>query len=393
MLLIIFAVLHLVIIIGTLLMYLSQNSFENHVTFEAPTQMPLGIGSVRDINFDILPSSKNKTARRDVSMDHYNYDDGLVNFICNDNHVIRQIQKYQWQMAMEEVLPGVPVYMNDKEMGFYDELYGALNLQLPPDKHPEDFESLLYYRIFKSGNDNIRSLLYEEAFHLTNQSAAFQQINCPADECAHSWVQRYSAADLRGIGNPKTLEIDSKHSTEGKLNQQQQQISSHSLRPYKKRFAFTFVREPIVRFVSAINEMECRAQEFRQRLQTIPVNGTLGSAERFVDWIHFILKSSATSSIIRQYQDIELGHVAPMVGTLVIGRRLEKQGLHLYRIERFGSEWYRLAMDVQWPHLATVYRKRRNAGFGRHKAAEDPHHIVQNAMTFLTTAGHRTRLR
>lgn len=311
---------------------------------------------------NIVNVSTTKSSRKRPSI----HDKAVVNYFCHDLDAVIFLQQRQWLTAAALLMPNVTISMNDKDFGLYDELYGAISIQLKPSQAADILSpsSLVYYRIFKSGNDNIRSLLHEYAFILTNETAKFSKSGCPQSKnCAHNLVHRITAGNLR------------------------YDLPTAGLVPYTPRFAFTFVREPILRFVSALNEVEYRGQVHTDRLSALPVHAPLGTLERLQEWMRVILLSAGSQSWLRLYGAIELGHIAPQIGTILFASALEEQEghtFHLYHIERFQQEWQRLAKEANLSSLGDLVVKRKH--WHKHKASSDPFNTSYVALSFLSLA-------
>lgn len=251
------------------------------------------------------------------------------------------------------------------DMSFYDEYFGTLQMVIRNNKanplsNSSMVKSLNYYRIFKCGNDNVRSLLYEAAHAITHQNLFFR-IQCAAEECAHEDILRYSPTEQRN--------------------------GSHFQHHPSGRLAFTFVRDPISRFISAINEIECRAQKFKWRQPLLPVSSSLGTHERLHEWIEFLVFNISGSQLeLWKYEDIELSHLAPMVGTIVQGNRIEGRRFHVFHVEDFLQGWQRLSQLSNLPLLSDLAAKREKTGWDQHECSRDPHHIVSNYSQFFDPA-------
>lgn len=283
----------------------------------------------------------------------------VVHQSCFNKSQIAMIQKKQWILSLKELSLEHLLPENDLGiMDFYDELFGTLQLRIDNKRNPwtqhAHFNLITYYRIFKCGNDNVRSLLYEAAYLMSNQSFVFEQLRCSAEQCAHEHIHRVSPSEQREFFNSKKKK--------------------------QNNFAFTFVRNPISRFISAINEIECRALNFPERQALLPVKGAIGSPERLQQWIKFILLGIAGSQQrLWQFQDIELAHLAPMVGSIVHGNVVEVKGLKLFRVEDFLQSWSDISLLTGIPAFESIaHRKELTHGWSQHECSSDNMHIVKN---------------
>lgn len=284
-------------------------------------------------------------------------DEALRRFICHDEDIASIIQREQWLRAHMEVFGHGFLAMNDKDMNFYREGYGALDVSLM--NNPKNLSSLVYYRIYKVGNDNIRALLYEYAFNRSGEMDRFASSGCPADHCIHPNVTRLGMGKL-----PKML------------------FSSTD------RFVFTFVRHPIARFISAMNEIESRAYADKNKLGILPLHAKIGTVERVMEFINMILMSGGSGSLFRMYDGVELAHIAPMMGTIFLARSTEKSPLRMFKIEDFGSEWRRLSRVAAVPELERIFwERKKQQNWLIHASAKDPLEVTRIASSFFAIAG------
>eukprot|EP01039_Chlorochromonas_danica_P004935 gene4935-5418_t len=286
--------------------------------------------------------------------------DSLKGFICLDSDVIDYVQRQLWLKAHIDLYGHAILPMNDKDMGFYHEAFGALDVTLY--NNTRNFSSLVYYRMYKGGNDNIRAMLFEYAFNVSNESERYGSSGCPADWCSHKAVMRRTAIDLRELSVPFPPD----------------------------RFVFTFVRHPIIRFISAMNEVENRAQEDPAKAAILAkvLKQPLGSVERVKEFIHMILSSGGTGSLFRLYEDVELKHIAPMVGPLLLAHSVERSMIRLYKLEQFGLEWKRLSRNIELPVLYDLYQGRsKRRDWLVHASSMDSHNVTRAAAAFLFIAG------
>jgi hypothetical protein len=300
------------------------------------------------------------------AMSHYAKD--ITDYLCLDEKAIIQFQLHQWYQAAHEVFGNVSanIGVSDKDMGFYKETYGALNVHLSRRKNENELglDSLLYHRIYKNGNDNIRSLLYEYAHYMTHEHNTFLTQQCPADKCAHKNVESFYTSQLRAM-NQST-----------------------------KRHAFTFVREPIVRFVSAVNEIESRAYLEQSKSEQLRLIQPLGTHHRFMEFVDKVLLSGASKFLFRDNERIEMGHIAPMIGTLLFAKSVDRNPLHLYRFEEFKTEWHRLSEDTKLRELKFVFDRRKSrSDWVQHASATDPVNVTKSSLQFLSLAGNEAKRR
>lgn len=286
-------------------------------------------------------------------------EEAMRRFVCFDEEVVNHLQRKLWLAAHWEVHGNTNLAMNDKDMGFYHEAYGALDVKLAG--NAKNYSSIVYYRIYKVGNDNIRSLLFEHAFNQTDQMALFAAMGCPADRCQHEHVTRLDMGMLRDPSLP-VFPAD--------------------------RFVFTFVRHPIVRFISAMNEIESRAVGNPRKTRSLPFQHEIGSVERVMDFIDLVLSTGGSGAPFRLLEDIELGHIAPMIGTLFLARSVERSNLQVYKLENFGGDWRRLSRHAAIPQLEGIFMHRKQGkNWLVHASASDPYNVTRAATSLLAIAG------
>jgi hypothetical protein len=191
-------------------------------------------------------------------------EDNLRRFVCYDRDVVNHLQRQLWMAAHRETLGKSKIAINDKDMDFYHEGYGSLDVTLESNRN--NFTSLVYYRIYKVGNDNIRSLLFEYAFNASGDADKFAASGCPSDSCAHMNVQR--------LGMWQVVHATKMYSSD--------------------RFVFTFVRHPIVRFISGMNEIESRARPDIEKTKLMKLKHPVGSVERVMEFIDMIIASGGS---------------------------------------------------------------------------------------------------
>lgn len=123
--------------------------------------------------------------------------------------------------------------------------------------------------------------------------------------------------------------------------------------PGKDIYPFTFIRDPIERFISGYNEIEYRAAVINSvkaiAKKVFRFTSAVGEPSRVKEFITMLVAANGSKTSKRfgpssenAYRLGQLGHVSPMIGTLLIAQEIEQQPLHLYRVESFDSEWRRL---------------------------------------------------
>lgn len=129
-----------------------------------------------------------------------------------------------------------------KDQDFYSHNFGITVLDLPLNN--AHIEKLVYHRIYKSGNDNIRNLLHRFALGLYGTPDPSNGTIFDGVKDQEQLLARFAIDKCIGDGcqHPKIIHL-----------------SSYPLREQKYRHentvSFTFVRHPVTRFISAMNEV------------------------------------------------------------------------------------------------------------------------------------------
>jgi len=279
-------------------------------------------------------------------------------FICSDRDVIKYIQQDQWLKASNELLGEEGnIEMNDKDLAFYQENFGAIQVQIV-EKNKKNASSLVYYRIPKSGNDVIRSLLYEYAFAATDESDKFILNHCLVEPCAHALVELLPSKRLRSILSHETT---------------------------SKRYSFTFVREPILRFIAAISEIEGKAYQKQLNHAMVSTVHPLGSIVRFMELVKLVIRSGGSNALFRRFDEFDMRLIAPMIGTIQLANELEgsMNALHIFQYEELFEGVTQLSKQLGLKKLEYLATHRTIQS----KHTPDPTNISHAAVSFLTLAG------
>lgn len=305
--------------------------------------------------------------------------------ICHDGSFIFFLQREQWNLARIELLGSLQSGFSGDDMEFYKRSFGIVEVALQdrqknepiqeqkpaakgkakpkpkanPKSTPKEgtaslsksrsmLDSITYYRIFKNANDNIRSLLMQLAYELDNDSKGFHAQNCYKDECYHHRLSSKPAAAMK----------------------------EHYVRAtYSKRYPFTFVRDPIDRFISGMTEIEYRAQQVLKKSPNefaLPFQSPLGSQLRVNEFIRMILLSDASSILFRN-QKLEIMHIVPMIGTFLLAQKVEGRPLKMFKLESFEQEWQSLANATKLTQLSNLYKSRSSKQWVVHPSSSDPY--------------------
>lgn len=279
--------------------------------------------------------------------------------ICSTEAGILNIQRDQWNKARLEVLGSSQVGFQGEDFEFYKRSFGAVELLLGNNK--KKLNALVYYRIFKNANDNIRSMMLEHAYQIDGREEDYRRQNCTFNECVHRRMHYLTPDAVKSLYFPY----------------------------HYKRFAFSFTREPISRFISAVTEIEYRmklAELKKGKVKVMPFQSKLGSQLRFKEFIKMILLSGGSRSLFRDYADIEISHIIPQIPTILLAQKVEGDGFHIYRLADFDNDWSKMVNESQLTKLQSVYRGRGEREWNHHSSSLDPYGTTLAAKAFLSFA-------
>ena len=211
------------------------------------------------------------------------------------------------------------------ESSIYRSVYGYVTINRESSKN---FRSVRYYILRKNANVYIRSILkHFQLFESAEHNLSFNLT-------PHQMFQ---------IGESARMNIS---------------VSSNGDRTLNSSFSFTFVRNPIARFISGYTEVEYRWQTDPRKAKfkssstsPLPIKAPLGSIERVKEFILMLLcsygsRNAAVFNSSETFEQSELGHIIPMIGTLIWARTNSVgRSQKLYKLERFTHEWQRLAQE------------------------------------------------
>ena len=149
---------------------------------------------------------------------------------CRDQNAILFVQREQIRLARHSLF-GVRHHgflSPSKNLEFYKHSQGTHTVELFGNS--KGYSNMIYLRLFKNGNDNIRTLLFNYEKLLCNTSLFFastEPFEC-VPFCDFSCPNNYFRTFFKSMSKAFRLEAN---------------------------FSFTFVREPLSRFISAINEV------------------------------------------------------------------------------------------------------------------------------------------
>ena len=279
----------------------------------------------------------------------------LIGDYCTDEQVISQAQRYQFRKARHELYGNDRISAMSYQSDFYRHHFGSYSVEVIEPKK-DISTTLVYYGIARNGNENICT-------HLANFSSLFTMNpsgHCPSKE---------TCARVTSLSRKDTI---------NKMKKKYQTLH------HSKRFIFTFIRNPIARFISGYTEIEyALKEEGIKSVYDIPLYGELGSIERFKDFIKGLVASNGARSYLK---DIKVGitHIAPQIGSLLVAEEIEGRHshyIHLYHLETFESEWKQLAKDSNQQKLLNVLTE--NDIIPHHTHIEDKYNTSKAAWTFL----------
>lgn len=269
---------------------------------------------------------------------------------CSSDKIIDHLQREQWLKAVAEVFEGkVYLHISDKDLGFYHHVHGGMVVHLTSiTEAGKNYSSLVYHRIPNSANHVIQSLLLELAYMKSHQQTQLNGLPCIKQQnCAHKDVEFLSHNSLRHY---LVFESDA-----------------------TSRLAFTFVRDPIQRFLSAFTEIDMLQTRMKQaKIAKIPFKQPRRSFLRFTEFVDHLLVKGPSSLLFKEYEEVGISMIAPMVGPLSFMRTVEseddtqknlKRGLQVFHYENFFADWLSLAEISHIPELAVIAQHRNTRYF------------------------------
>ena len=124
------------------------------------------------------------------------------------------------------------------------------------------------------------------------------------------------------------------------------------------RFAFTFIRHPISRFISGYTEVEFR---YSEDIKGMPLFASIPSMNRVKEFIRFIVSSHGDTGFFSRY-GVHIRHIYPQIGAVLLSQEKEiSRPIRLYKIENFHAEFNRLCRDLNESNndgllLCQIYR-------------------------------------
>jgi hypothetical protein len=169
----------------------------------------------------------------------------MTHFLCRNELAIERLQREMFRLARDELLVETDVCdtkisissnsssidASGNDMGFYYHNFGLTMVERREDlesKQKNATNTLVYYRIWKNANDNIRRIMFHYS-SLNDFTVDVGPCETIDTSCIKSMNMRYPRVNLAS-GSIFGMVFPSKHLLD--------------------RFPFTFVRNPIDRFIS-----------------------------------------------------------------------------------------------------------------------------------------------
>jgi len=235
--------------------------------------------------------------------------------LCCNLTLITSLQQSQLQQAHDSLLSPEErrphifynlTYLHD----FYTRTFGSTDLLIHSVNN--SYRAISYQRIFKNGNDYIRMLLFRYAFAV--EGGISKSFYCVATDCKHSRVNDLSPKQLllAGFASPNYL-----------------------------RFPFVLSQHPIDRVIQTIAKLETNIYTTETPHQ--PVNWS----EKFNHYAEELLQFNLSASH-RQY-------FTSFLRSYFIAKQMEREPLHVYRVENMQRAWEQVANDSTVMYLADMY--------------------------------------
>ena len=267
--------------------------------------------------------------------------------ICDQLVSVQQFQLQQWEKMYSELNMTGSLLQTRKDSQSIGRFYvfpWEVYLKQIPDDDSTSSKSVLYFSIWKAANNLIR----ERLSMFVNP------------EKTVSYVRGLKFGDhVRG-----------------------KQMKGRDFSDSSKYFAFTFIKDPIKRFVSGFSEIEQRSN----RKAWIPGGGNIWHPLRIQNFITYVIFDNQ----MKFGQFDKYLHVSPISGIFQVARQKFNTQLHLYRIENLTSEWQRLYADSGISRFNKFPLHHRESEFQmmtRHDLKSKVKNITTNsAKRFLNTA-------
>ncbi len=119
--------------------------------------------------------------------------------------------------------------------------------------------------------------------------------------------------------------------------------------------------------------------------QKLPLKEQIGTVERFMEFIDFILLFDGSRRIFNTYDNKhELAHIAPQVGTFFTALRSESLPIRMLKVESFTEEWKTLSEEVRQPRLLQIRSSLKgHENLWTHKSSGDKYNTTASTTAFL----------
>ena len=219
-----------------------------------------------------------------------------------------------------------------------------------------DYKSIILYRNVLYKDALLEKVLYKYAITEGRVS------NCPPSQCSSKLIN--------------------------------QKIRQNTVHP--NMYSFTFVRNPLSRFISGVTEVEYRMSygHTERKLALVGFKFKRGDPRRFQEFVRMVAYMAGKGPIFHNMMEVQLEHIAPQVGTILsmcnssgsaLGVSIED--LNLFKLEDFSNEWDRLVNKSGYESLSRAYSKLTPKFYSiRHPTSSDPLNTTYAAKTFLSYA-------
>lgn len=219
-----------------------------------------------------------------------------------------------------------------------------------------DYKSIILYKNVRYKDALLEKVLYKYAITEGRVS------NCPPSQCSSKLIS--------------------------------QKIWQNTIQP--NMYSFTFVRNPLSRFISGVTEVEYRMSygNTERKLGLVGFKFKRGDPRRFQEFVRMVAYMAGKGPIFHNMMEVQLEHIAPQVGTILsmcnssgttLGVSVED--LNLYKLEDFSNEWDRLVNESGYQSLNKVYTKLTPKFHSiRHPTTSDPFNTTKTAKQFLSYA-------
>lgn len=282
------------------------------------------------------------------------YENKLIDNFCTNEHTISTIQRDMFRNARFELL-GIDNKIYQWNTGdFYYHHYGGVDVTLI-NTIDSTSSKLFYYQIMRNGNTNIQDHLLRFADLYPSYKACHNANFC-------SKVQTYDRRDIE-------------KDTYAKIYYNEHEIKTDR----NHRFPFTFIRDPLERFISGYSEIEY-ILETNKNINKDPLHlySQLGTTRRFQDFVLNLLLSNDPEKWLDSVS-VDIHYISPQIGTLLFATIKEYSHIRMYKLEDFDEEYNNLVLESGLKRLKEVY----SAAHRPIHTTSDPYNTTLAAKKFL----------